>query len=62
MVYNLAIVITYFIEMLISYNFFSQTAEKKKNEKICILIGTLLFECGAFIDIFFEKATNFESN
>lgn len=55
MVYNLAIVITYFIEMLISYNFFSQTAEKKKNEKICILMGTLLFECGAFIDIFFEN-------
>lgn len=55
MAYNLAIIATYFIEMLISYNFFSQMATKKKDEKICILIGTLLFEFGAFIDIVFEN-------
>ena len=49
--YNLAICFTYFIEMLISYNFFSLIGDRKHKTPICIAIGTVLFFSGAFFDI-----------
>lgn len=51
MVYNLIIVLTYFMEMLISYSFFSQIGERKIKNINCIFIGTLLFESGALINL-----------
>lgn len=49
--YNLVICLTYFVEMLISYSFFSLIGERKKKNLICLNIGTLLFLSGAFFDI-----------
>lgn len=49
--YNLIIAVTYFMEMLISYTFFSQIGEIKVNNIKCIAIGALLFECGALINL-----------
>lgn len=49
--YNLAICFTYFIEMLISYSFFSLIGDRKHKTPICIAIGTILFLSGAFFDI-----------
>lgn len=46
--YNLAICFTYFIEMLISYSFFSLIGEKKLKVPICFFVGTVLFLSGAF--------------
>lgn len=51
MVYNLIIALTYFMEMLISYSFFSQIGERKLKNINCIFIGTLLFESGALINL-----------
>lgn len=51
MAYNLIIAITYFMEMLISYSFFSQIGEKKLKNLNCIIVGTLLFESGALINL-----------
>ncbi len=53
--YNLAIVITYFVEMMIGYIFFSQIGEKKYKPIICFLVGTGYFELGAFCDIVFSN-------
>lgn len=53
--YNLAIVITYFVEMLIGYIFFAQIGEKKYKPIICFLIGTCYFELGALCDIVFSN-------
>ena len=39
--YNLAICFTYFIEMLISYSFFSLIGEKKLKVPICFFVGTI---------------------
>ncbi len=49
--YNLAICVTYFIEMLISYSFFSLIGNKKHRTPVCIAIGTALFLSGALFDI-----------
>lgn len=49
--YNLAICFTYFIEMLISYSFFSLIGDRKYKISICITIGTALFLSGALFDI-----------
>lgn len=49
--YNLAICFTYFIEMLISYSFFSLIGEKKLKAPICFFVGTVLFLSGALFDI-----------
>ena len=49
--YNLAICLTYFIEMLISYSFFSLIGDRKQKIPICLTIGTLLFLSGALFDI-----------
>lgn len=53
--YNLAICFTYFIEMLISYSFFSLVGDKKLKSHICIIIGTALFLSGALFDILFSN-------
>lgn len=49
--YNLAICLTYFIEMLISYSFFSLIGDRKHKIPICLTIGTALFLSGALFDI-----------
>lgn len=51
MAYNVIIAVTYFIEMLISYGFFFQIGERKLKNINCIIVGTLLFESGALVDI-----------
>ena len=51
MAYNIIIITTYFMEMLISYSFFSQIGERKQKNIYCIIIGTLLFEIGALINL-----------
>ena len=55
MLSNIAICATFFLEMLISYIFFSQIGEKKYNVWICCLIGTAVFEIGALSDIVFSN-------
>lgn len=49
--YSLAICFTYFIEMLISYSFFSLIGDRKHKVSICLTIGTVLFLSGALLDI-----------
>ncbi len=51
MAYITIIVLTYFMEMLISYAFFSQIAEKKVTNIKCITVGFLLFESGALVNL-----------
>lgn len=51
MVYNIAVCVTYFFEMFIAYIFFSQIGDKKVKTIHCFIIGTLLFESGALINI-----------
>ena len=47
--YNLAICFTYFIEMLISYSFFSLIGEKKLKVPICFFCWyRIVFERSAF--------------
>lgn len=55
MAYNLIICITYFLEMLISYTFFSQISKKKLHIFRCFATGTLLFESIALINIMFSN-------
>lgn len=45
----------YFLEMLISYIFFSGIADKKLSYIKCIAVGTLLFEAGAIINLVFNN-------
>lgn len=59
--YNLAICLTYFIEMLISYSFFSLIGDRKHKNSICLTIGTLLFLSGAFFDIIFSNVIWFNA-
>ncbi len=47
--------IIYFIEMLISYIFFSGIADKKISYIKCVSIGTLLFETGALANLSFNN-------
>lgn len=53
--YNLAICFTYFIEMLISYSFFSLIGDRKHKTPVCLTIGTVLFLSGALFDIIFSN-------
>lgn len=55
MAYNIIIALTYFMSMLISYSFFSQIGDRKQKEFYCLLIGLLLFESGALVDIVFAN-------
>ena len=59
--YNLAICSTYFIEMLISYSFFSLIGDRKHKNSICLTIGTLLFLSGAFFDIILSNVIWFNA-
>lgn len=45
----------YFLEMLISYIFFSKIAEKKRTYIKCVIIGILLFETGAIVNLLFNN-------
>lgn len=47
--------IIYFLEMLISYIFFSGIADKKIPYIKCVSIGTLLFETGAIANLLFNN-------
>lgn len=55
MLYNVVICIVYVVEMLISYIFFSHIGERKKSIPFCLLIGTLIFSSGAFVNISFSN-------
>ena len=59
--YNLAICFTYFIEMLISYSFFSLIGEKKLKVPICFFVGTVLFLSGALFDIILSNTLWFNA-
>lgn len=50
MTYIAIISLTYFMEMLIAYFFFSQIGERKVTSIKCVLVGTLLFESGALVN------------
>ena len=47
--------IIYFLEMLISYIFFSRIADKKISYIKCVSIGTLLFETAAIANLLFNN-------
>ncbi len=51
MVYNIAVCVTYFFEMFITYIFFSQIGDKKVKTLHCFVIGTAIFETGAIFNI-----------
>ncbi len=51
MISNFAIVAICFFEMLIAYNFFTQIGTLKFNFITCMIVGTVLFESGAVINI-----------
>lgn len=55
MLYNFTISIVYFLEMLISYIFFSQIGDRKLKVFYCLYIGTLFFESGALLNIALEN-------
>ena len=45
----------YFLEMLISYVFYSEITDKKMSSVKCALIGIFLFETGAVINLLFDN-------
>lgn len=55
MAYVTIIILTYFMEMLISYSFFSQIGKRKVSNARCMLIGIILFESGALINLFLSN-------
>lgn len=52
MMMNILFICVFFFEMLISTIFFSNIAEKKKTLSAIVVLGTLIFEIGALINIF----------
>lgn len=52
MIMNILFICIFFLEMLISTVFFSSIAEKKKPLFAIVIFGTLIFEIGAFVNIF----------
>lgn len=52
MIMNVLFICVFFFEMLISTIFFSNIAEKKKQLSTIMVLGTLIFEIGALINIF----------
>ena len=50
---NTLFICVFFFEMLISTIFFSNIAEKKKALSAILILGTLIFETGTLINIFF---------
>lgn len=55
MTYNIMVTLTTLASMLVTYNFYSQIAEKKLKNIYCIIIGILLFESSAIINILFSN-------
>ena len=55
MLYNFVMFIIYFVEMLITYIFFSQIGEKKVKTSRCWLIGTLIFSTGFLVNAIFSN-------
>lgn len=51
MTYIAILILTCFMEMLISYAFFSQVAERKVTNIKCILVGLLLFGSGVLVNL-----------
>lgn len=51
MIYNIVVTLTTLATMLVTYNFFSQIADKKLKSIYCIIIGALLFESGVIVNI-----------
>lgn len=49
--YNLIVAIISFTEFLITYNFFIQIGEKKRQTYKCIILGAILFESCAIVNI-----------
>ena len=54
MAYNISIAIVYLFELLISYIFFNQVSEMKKNKKLALLFGILCFGIAAVLNIAFS--------
>lgn len=52
MIMDILFICIFFLEMLISTVFFSSIAEKKKPLFAIVIFGTLIFEIGAFVNIF----------
>ena len=52
MIMNVLFICVFFFEMLISTIFFSNIAEKKKKLSTIMVLGSLIFEIGALINIF----------
>lgn len=55
MIINIAYIFVFFVEMLISYIFFNHIGDRKYNLITILLIGTVIFEFGAVINIFWIK-------
>lgn len=49
---NILFICVFFLEMLISIIFFNSIAEKKKSLSTIVILGTLIYEAGALINIF----------
>ena len=56
MVMNILYVLVFLFEMLISTIFFSNIVDKKKKLYVIVLLGSVIFEAGAFINIFLISA------
>lgn len=50
---NFAFILVFFVEMLISFFFFESISERKFSIQKTLVIGILLFEIGALVNIFF---------
>lgn len=53
---HILFVCVFFFEMLMSTIFFSDISEKKKSISLIMIIGTLLFEIGALINVFISTS------
>lgn len=54
MAYNISIAVVYLFELLISYIFFNQVSEIKKDKKLTLLIGVICFGIAAILNIAFS--------
>lgn len=54
MAYNLSIAVVYLFELLISYIFFNQVSEIKKDKKFTFLIGVICFGLATIVNIAFS--------
>lgn len=54
MAYNISIAVVYLFELLISYIFFNQVSEIKKDKKVTLLIGMMCFGIATILNITFS--------